>query len=101
MDRANPSSVCERVTASGNTGNRNPEQVSSITFAGGATSATGTPGQAGAVIATLAVNMSAAYWSFPTPPGTLALGGSLRRFRDLQPAGDLPAARRCAGRQIQ
>jgi hypothetical protein len=64
------------VNVSGNTCALNPEQVSSIKFAGGATSATGTHGQPAAVVASLAVNMSAAVWAFPAPPGTLAIGGT-------------------------
>jgi hypothetical protein len=64
------------VTVSGNTGSLNVEQVSSITFAGAATNATATHGQGGAVVATLAVNMSNTYWAFPTPPGTLSIGGT-------------------------
>jgi hypothetical protein len=64
------------VTVQNNIGHLNPEQVSSITFAGGGSSASFTHGVANGVAATLAVNMSASYWPFPFPPGTLSIGGT-------------------------
>jgi hypothetical protein len=53
-----------------------PEQVSSITYAGGGTTAHFVASQPNAVVATLAVAMSDIYWTFPTPPGVLTIGGT-------------------------
>jgi hypothetical protein len=53
-----------------------PEQVSSIRFGGGVTSATFAHGQPNAVVATVQVNMSNTYWAFPTPPGVLSISGT-------------------------
>jgi hypothetical protein len=64
------------VTVSGNVGNLNPEQVSSITFQSGGSSASFTHGVPNGVVATLAVNMSNSYWGFPIPPGVLSIGGA-------------------------
>jgi hypothetical protein len=64
------------VTVQNNTGNINPEQVSSVTFQGGGSGASFTHGTPNAVVATLQVNMSNTYWAFPTPPGVLSISGT-------------------------
>src|SRR5262249_53364329 len=85
------------VTVSGNVGNIDPEQVSSIKFQGDVTSATFGGGAPNAVVATLAVTMSNTYWAFPTPPGVLSLGGTnsggfviCNQTQICQPSGGAP-----------
>jgi hypothetical protein len=76
-----PDYISPIISQSNNTGNIDPEQVSTIRFVatgncGSATSCTMTHGQANAVVGTLVVNMSNTYWSFPIPPGSLSIGGN-------------------------
>jgi hypothetical protein len=85
------------VTVSGNVGNIDPEQVSSIKFQGGVTNATFVQNVPNAVVAMLAVTMSNTYWAFPTPPGVLTIGGKnsggfiiCNQTQICQPSGGAP-----------
>jgi hypothetical protein len=71
--------VAPIVAVSGHISHLDPETVSSITFTGGATSASATHGVANGVVGTLAVNMSDTKWAFPLGqpgPGVLSIGGT-------------------------